>query len=225
MQVVLDEVDAWHLDQASAPTAAGGTGSARAAGAAIAAAASPAAAAAPAADERGDWASDEEAAGAAPASASFTRRRSRRHEVGEYGEQRSWPIKLLLSMIRAAQCVRRSCVTTCGDSEPGDGEDSAMLYSCIVHARATAGWKMLFGLSSKPRAVCLDFRRPDERDRFISFVEALLVRAAPTGAQPLLADHLTLFGSSARAGTALLSAALPPCSRHAAPLCALSPHL
>ena len=43
-----------------------------------------------------------------------------------------------------------------------------------MHAKATKRWEFLFGLTSKTHTVILDFRRPDERARFISFVEALL---------------------------------------------------
>ena len=98
-------------------------------------------------------------------------------------EQRPTPERLALALTRTLEHTRRWLRDALAYWRDGpsaqhsddDQDGTGMLYSCIVHAHTTtARWKTLFGLSSKPRAVCLDFRRPDERDRFIAYVEALL---------------------------------------------------
>ena len=110
-------------------------------------------------------------------------RRRRYHLEGGEDEKRSAPVRMALLVSRTVERGRRwvrnallASSDGADDPDAADLDESAgTLYSCIVYARSTtAQWKHVFGLSSRPRAVCLDFRRPDERDRFISFVEALL---------------------------------------------------
>jgi hypothetical protein len=108
------------------------------------------------------------------------RRRADRFADGGSTERRAGPVRLILSAIRGAQKMGR--FITGRGIDPGEADDASdVLYSVIVHAKTTSGWKWMFGLTSRSQTVVLDFRRPDERARFISFVEALL---PPTSASP-----------------------------------------
>ena len=80
-----------------------------------------------------------------------------------------------------ARCVARLCAALSGAapaSDAGDFADGAnpdTLYSCVIEAQRTTGWlRLLFGLKSRSHTTVLDFRRPDERKRFLTFVVALL---------------------------------------------------
>ena len=104
------------------------------------------------------------------------RRRSDRlaDEVGR-AQARAGPTRWIIAAMRLGQQAGRF-LCTCWDDLPeaDDGGNDSQLYSVIVHARATSGWKWIMGLTSRSHTVVLDFRRPDERARFIAFVEALL---------------------------------------------------
>ena len=134
--------------------------------------------------ERGSASSDEEGVPMSSQQARLARavpRPSKIHRSDRLPEDaalplpRPGPVRAALAMIQVAhQAIRSFARIFASDAaEPEDATDP-QVYSVIVHAKATSGWKWVMGLTSRSHTVILDFRRPDERLRFISFVEALL---------------------------------------------------
>jgi len=89
----------------------------------------------------------------------------------------------LQSCVRCCHQLIRCVTRLCSSHE--EREEVATLYSCIVHARTTSGFKHLFGLTSRSHTLYLHFPSPEERARFLLFVHALLpptIRVAHVGA-------------------------------------------